>query len=154
MRRSTLLAAILAAALVLASCAPGPNTAEKTPNAEGHTAGFLLGTRQALYENGRGTKIDLEKANELYRKASVQGDALAIGNLGMLYVRGQGVKENKVAGVALLLVSATLDPSPETESALRAAAEVWARRLEAEARAARRGLWAEANPVPPWEFRH
>jgi hypothetical protein len=35
----------------------------------------------------------------------VQGDALAIGNLGVLYVRGQGVKENKVAGVALLLVS-------------------------------------------------
>jgi endonuclease YncB( thermonuclease family) len=26
-------------------------------------------------------------------------------------------------------------------------------RLEQEARAARRGLWADANPVPPWEFR-
>ena len=25
--------------------------------------------------------------------------------------------------------------------------------LEAEARAAQRGLWAEANPVPPWEWR-
>jgi micrococcal nuclease len=25
--------------------------------------------------------------------------------------------------------------------------------LEAEARAARRGLWAEPHPVPPWEFR-
>lgn len=69
-----------------------------------------------LYENGRGTKIDFAKANEWYRKASVQGDALAIGNLGMLYVRGQGVKENKVAGVALLLVSATKDPSPENNA--------------------------------------
>ena len=69
-----------------------------------------------LYENGRGTEIDYAKANEWYRKASVQGDALAIGNLGMLYVRGQGVKENKVAGVALLLVSATLDPSPENHA--------------------------------------
>ena len=69
-----------------------------------------------LYENGRGTKIDFAKANEWYRKASVQGDALAIGNLGMLYVRGQGVKENKVAGVALLLMSATLDPSPENHA--------------------------------------
>jgi len=69
-----------------------------------------------LYENGRGTKIDFVKANEWYRKASVQGDALAIGNLGMLYVRGQGVKENKVAGVALLLMSATLDPSPENHA--------------------------------------
>src|SRR5207302_1746030 len=26
-------------------------------------------------------------------------------------------------------------------------------RLEAEARAAKRGLWADKNPMPPWEFR-
>ena len=26
--------------------------------------------------------------------------------------------------------------------------------LEAEAKAARRGLWAEANPKPPWDWRH
>lgn len=76
-------------------------------------AQFNLGV---LYENGRGTKVDFAKANQWYRKASVQGDPLAIGNLGMLYVRGQGVKENKVAGVALLLVSATADPSPENHA--------------------------------------
>jgi uncharacterized protein len=76
-------------------------------------AQFNLGV---LYENGRGTPVDFAKANEMYRKASVQGDALAIGNLGMLYVRGQGVKENKIAGVALLLVSASLDPSPENHA--------------------------------------
>jgi TPR repeat protein len=52
----------------------------------------------------------------LYRKASAQGDPLAIGNLGMLYMRGQGVKENKVAGVALLLVSAYLDSSPQNHA--------------------------------------
>jgi hypothetical protein len=74
---------------------------------------FNLGV---LYENGRGTKVDFAKANEWYRKASVQGDALAIGNLGMLYVRGQGVKENKTAGVALLLVSATQDASPQNNA--------------------------------------
>ncbi|MGB5320282.1 MAG: tetratricopeptide repeat protein [Eudoraea sp.] len=76
-------------------------------------AQFNLGV---LYENGRGTAIDYERANEWYRKASVQGDPLAIGNLGMLYVRGQGVKENKVAGVALLLVSATMDSSPQNHA--------------------------------------
>jgi uncharacterized protein len=76
-------------------------------------AQFNLGV---LYENGRGTKIDFAKANEWYRKASVQGDGLAVGNLGMLYVRGQGVKENKIAGVALLLMSATMDTSPENQA--------------------------------------
>ncbi len=27
------------------------------------------------------------------------------------------------------------------------------KQLEHEARAAKRGLWADANPVPPWEYR-
>lgn len=79
--------------------------------AQGNAAAqFNLGV---LYENGRGANADFAKANEWYRRASVQGDALAIGNLGMLYVRGDGVPENKVAGVALLLISATADPSPQ-----------------------------------------
>jgi hypothetical protein len=43
MRRSLLLVAILGATLILTGCAPGPNSAEKTANAEGKTAGFLLG---------------------------------------------------------------------------------------------------------------
>jgi hypothetical protein len=44
MRRSALLIAIEATALVLVSCAPGPNSAEKTADAEGHPpAGFFLG---------------------------------------------------------------------------------------------------------------
>lgn len=76
-------------------------------------AQFNLGV---LYENGRGTAVDFAKANEWYRKASEQGDALAIGNLGMLYVRGDGVKANTVAGVALLLMSVTLDQSPENNA--------------------------------------
>ena len=76
-------------------------------------AQFNLGV---MYENGRGTKVDFKEANEWYRKASQQGDALAIGNLGMLYLRGDGVKVDKVAGVALLLVSVTLDNSPENNA--------------------------------------
>jgi TPR repeat protein len=76
-------------------------------------AQFNLGV---FFENGRGTKVDFAKANAWYRKASVQGDGLAVGNLGMLYIRGQGVKENKVAGVALLLLSAAMDTSPENRA--------------------------------------
>lgn len=82
-------------------------------------AQFNLGV---LYENGRGTTVDFAKANEWYRKASVQGDALAVGNLGMLYVRGDGVKENKIAGVALLLVSATMDQSPDNHAKMNISA--------------------------------
>jgi TPR repeat protein len=82
--------------------------------AQGNSAAqFNLGV---MYENGRGTAVDFAKAHEWYRKASVQGDPLAIGNLGMLYIRAQGVKENKTAGVALLLVSVTKDPSPENNA--------------------------------------
>jgi uncharacterized protein len=76
-------------------------------------AQFNLGV---LCENGRGTDVDFARANEWYRRASAQGDALAIGNLGMLYVRGQGVEEDKIAGVALLLLSAALDGSPENHA--------------------------------------
>jgi len=83
---------------------------EKSAQQGNSAAQFNLGV---LYENGRGTKVDFAKANKWYRKATVMGDPLAVGNLGMLYVRGDGVKENKVAGIALLLVSATLDPSPQ-----------------------------------------
>jgi hypothetical protein len=43
MKRSIILAALLVAALILAGCAPGPNSAERTANAAGKTAGFLMG---------------------------------------------------------------------------------------------------------------
>jgi len=43
MRRSILLAGVLVATLVLAGCAPGPNSMEKTADADGRTAGFWLG---------------------------------------------------------------------------------------------------------------
>ena len=82
--------------------------------AQGNAAAqFNLGV---LHENGRGTKVDFAKANEWYRKASIQGDAWAIGNLGMLYIRADGVKENKIAGVVLLLQSVTLDSSAQNQA--------------------------------------
>jgi len=69
-----------------------------------------------LYENGRGSDVNFERARQWYRKAAEQGDGLAVGNLGMLYLRGQGVTEDKVAGLALLLLSATMDNSPENHA--------------------------------------
>jgi hypothetical protein len=48
MKRSIILAALLIGTLVLAGCAPGPNSVERTPNNEGRTAGFLLGLWHGL----------------------------------------------------------------------------------------------------------
>ena len=39
---------IILAVLTFSSCAPGPNVAEKTPNAEGKIAGFWLGLWHGL----------------------------------------------------------------------------------------------------------
>ncbi|MSR24615.1 MAG: endonuclease [Nitrospiraceae bacterium] len=35
-----------------------------------------------------------------------------------------------------------------------AAGDTTLERLETEAREAKRGLWTDANPIPPWEWRH
>ena len=43
MIRSIALTAVLIAALLLAGCAPGPNSLEKTTDTEGKTAGFFFG---------------------------------------------------------------------------------------------------------------
>lgn len=90
----------------------------KSANQGSANAQFNLGV---LYEKGRGVAVDFAQANQWYRKASVQGDALAIGNLGMLYLRGDGVKADKITGLALLLLSATLDGSPENQAKMNIA---------------------------------
>jgi hypothetical protein len=48
MKRLALLALILALVIFAASCAPGRNDSEKTPNAAGRTAGFWLGIWHGL----------------------------------------------------------------------------------------------------------
>lgn len=48
MKKLSVLALILALIIVVASCAPGPNDSEKTPNAAGRTAGFWLGIWHGL----------------------------------------------------------------------------------------------------------
>jgi hypothetical protein len=48
MKRLSVLALILVLIIVVASCVPGPNDSEKTPNAAGRTAGFWLGIWHGL----------------------------------------------------------------------------------------------------------
>lgn len=48
MKRVFALTLALGFILLLTSCAPGPNSSEKTPNADGKVAGFWLGLWQGL----------------------------------------------------------------------------------------------------------
>jgi TPR repeat protein len=44
-----------------------------------------------LYEHGQGVTQDYVKARELYEKSIDMGDSIAMFNLGLLYLNGQGV---------------------------------------------------------------
>jgi len=48
MKKSIVFSLILVSILILACCAPGPNTSEKTPDADGKIAGFWMGLWQGL----------------------------------------------------------------------------------------------------------
>ena len=48
MNKIIIMSLVLLLVFLLASCAPGPNSAEKTPNAAGKIAGFWLGLWQGL----------------------------------------------------------------------------------------------------------
>ena len=48
MKRTIIAAAVLAAALLMAACAAGPNPLEKTADSEGKTAGFFMGLWHGL----------------------------------------------------------------------------------------------------------
>ena len=48
MRRLCLMTLVLVLVVILSSCAPGPNDAERTPSAKGKVAGFWLGLWHGL----------------------------------------------------------------------------------------------------------
>lgn len=60
---------------------------------EGHAQSqFSLGL---LYHLGRGMKVDLQKAYEWYKKAAMQENAPGMNNLGMMYLNGEYVAQNR-----------------------------------------------------------
>ncbi|MDV7394253.1 thermonuclease family protein, partial [Arthrospira platensis SPKY1] len=66
--------------------------------------------------------------------------------IGVVFVGGHDVNLEMVRlGMAWHYRQFARDQTPAERSAYAAA--------EQEARAARRGLWADPNPVPPWDFR-
>jgi endonuclease YncB( thermonuclease family) len=63
--------------------------------------------------------------------------------VGVVRVRGKTLNEELVrVGMAWVCIECCKQPT----------CREWSR-LQEEARKAKRGLWADRNPVPPWEFR-
>lgn len=67
--------------------------------------------------------------------------------VGVVFVSGKDANLEQVRQGLAWHYKAYQKEQSETDKALYAHAEV-------EARAAKRGLWRDAEPVPPWEFRH
>jgi endonuclease YncB( thermonuclease family) len=93
-----------------------------------------------------------------YRAKRITSD-LAFGQLVTVYAHGHDRDGRTLADVVLSDGNRSLN-----QELVRMGAVWWLRRyaphdkvladLEAEARAAKRGLWADPHPVPPWEYRH
>ncbi len=102
--------------------------------------------------------IDCPEAGQPFgTKARQFTGALAFGKVVTLLVRDVDRYGRKVAEVTLP------DGRKLNQEIVRAGFAWWyvkyarqdgeLRRLEAEAKAGKRGLWADSNPMPPWEYR-
>ena len=47
-----------------------------------------------MYDNGKGTTVNYERAYEWYKKSAALGDAIAMNNIGVMYEFGNGVTQN------------------------------------------------------------
>ena len=54
-------------------------------------AQYRMGYR---YQNGRGVKMDRNKAAELYESAALQGHVRAMNNLGLMFLEGDGIEKD------------------------------------------------------------
>ena len=86
--------------------------------AEGDTGAMVrVGDR---YMEGKGGKVDREKAMEWYRKAAEAGEARALWRLGAMFARGEGVEKN-VADAAACFQAAAKAGDPWAKYSLSAA---------------------------------
>ena len=98
-----------------------------------------------------------EKGQTFGKKAKQFTSTLVYGKDVMIHVLSKDRRGRTVADVLLP------DGTNVSRALLRAGLAWWYRQyskdeslgaLEQEARQAKRGLWADLNPVPPWEIRH
>ena len=63
----------------------------------------------AIYATGDfGTEVDLKKAVSFYKLAASAGDADSLYDLGIMYMRGEGMRKNKQKGFRMLLKAARM----------------------------------------------
>ena len=94
-----------------------------------------------MHENGRGTKVALQTQMRGTARRRSKGTRWRSA-IRHAVPAGDGVQQNKVAGVALLLLSASRDPSPQNHAKQNLAG---ARGLTAETAAAAQTLFNELN---------
>ncbi|WP_447983837.1 thermonuclease family protein [Nitrospira sp. Nam74] len=129
----------------------------------GRVVGVSDGDTISVMHDGKAEKIRLngidcpEKRQAFGERAKQFTSKLAFGNDVTVRVSGHD-KYRRTIGDVILSDGRTLN-----KELVRAGLAWWyekyskdttLRDLEAEARAARRGLWVYPDPVPPWEWRH
>jgi cell division protein FtsN len=61
----------------------------------------------SMYQKGRGTAVDFERANEFYRRAALLGNSDAQNNLGLMYRYGTGVQQDRKKAFAWFSIAAS-----------------------------------------------
>jgi endonuclease YncB( thermonuclease family) len=123
--------------------------------------GITAGDTLSVLREGRAVTVRLqgidapERRQPFGTRAKQHASSLAFGQGVTVHVKGRDRNQRLLADVILP------DGQNLSHELVRAGFAWWFRRyssdatleaLEAEARAARRGLWADPNAVPPWEW--
>jgi endonuclease YncB( thermonuclease family) len=154
MRLAPLLAGCVALACITGMAADPPQPARVVAVIDGDTLTVLDATN--TQHRGRLAGIDApERAQPFGTKARERMAALAMGKSVAVHSQGQDKYGREIAriefegqdvGRQLVAEGLAWHYTRYSDDAGLAAAE-------RDARAARRGLWADAKPVPPWEWR-
>lgn len=143
-------------ALVLAGAAPAETiTGRVVDVSDGDTLTLLTADRQRI--KIRLAEVDAPEPDQPFGQRSRQSLAeLALNRTVTVQARAH---DDYGRTVGMVFVA---DQSLDAEQVRRGMAWVYRQyattrslyALEAEAKAARRGLWADPNPLPPWDWRH
>src|SRR5213594_2988209 len=129
----------------------------------GKVVGITDGDTISVMHNGRAEKIRLhgidcpEKAQPFGTKAKQFTSAMVFGKMVRVLTHGRD-RYGRTVGDVILPDGANMN-----QALVKVGLAWWYRqyaphdgtleRLEAEARAAKRGLWADPDPIPPWSWR-